>query len=62
MDKQGLVFICAHCGNISYSGEDSIDSGTTLVCDECGKKTIVALYTDEGYTERFKRPFKSSRS
>jgi len=51
-NKRGLVFICAHCGNPSYSGEDSIDNGTSLTCDECDKRTVVELFTPEAYVKR----------
>jgi DNA-directed RNA polymerase subunit RPC12/RpoP len=62
MDKRGLVFICAHCGNISYSEEDSIDSGTSLTCSKCGKKTVVELFTLEAYLKRHKQVQKNSLS
>ena len=47
-----LVFICAHCKNTSHSGEDTIDNGTSLTCNKCGKKTVVELFTPEAYVKR----------
>ena len=48
-----ITFICAHCGRFATYQLDSIDSGTVLVCSECGQKTIVDLDTPEQRARRY---------
>lgn len=50
-----MRYICAHCGD--FAGDDSVemlDGGTTLVCDNCGKPTIVDLETPANRKKLFK--------
>lgn len=47
-----LSFICSACGGFGHTPEDSLDSGTTLTCDGCGAKTIVELFSPDGYKKR----------
>ena len=48
-----IAFLCAHCGGFAYAEVESLDSGTTLVCDTCGKPTVVTLETPEELRERY---------
>ena len=41
--SERLRFICSECGAISGCEAESLDNGTTLLCDECGKATVVRL-------------------
>lgn len=49
-DSPIMSFICAHCGSFSSTEWDSIDNGTMLECNTCGKLTVVGLFTKEDYT------------
>jgi len=48
--NEQLTFICAHCGavaNVSLCRVGILDSGTSLICDNCGQDTVVDLDTPE---------------
>lgn len=45
------AFICACCGGIGEVVVDSLDSGTTLIHEECGGKTVVLLFTPGEYVQ-----------
>lgn len=47
-----LSWICAVCGSPVSEDEESLDSGTTLLCKSCGGETIVELHTIASYKER----------
>lgn len=44
--ERGTWFPCAGCGSGTAPLLDSVDSGTTLVCDKCGHKTVIQLIPD----------------
>jgi hypothetical protein len=44
-----LSFICSKCGGFGQAPTDSIDSGTSLTCRECGGETVVELHSLEHY-------------
>ncbi len=51
-----ITYICAHCGGIADGkiiphNAEVIDNGLTLICDECGEKTVVLLLTPGRYKE-----------
>lgn len=48
-DGWRLAYICAVCGGIAHTEEDSLDTGTTLTHAQCGGKTVVTLSTPESY-------------
>lgn len=39
-------YVCVHCGHRVEILED-LETGTALVCNECGRVTIVELFTPE---------------
>ena len=49
------MFICAHCGSIQKTESDivwepqTLDTGTTFTCMQCGKDTVVVLMRPEDY-------------
>jgi len=45
----GHNFICANCGEFASDEDETLDSGTTLVCAGCGKETVVLLCTPHQY-------------
>lgn len=47
-----ISFICSECGGFGLASEESLDSGTQLTCDGCGKPTVVELFTPSGYKKR----------
>lgn len=47
-----LSWICAVCGSPTSSMDDSIDTGTALLCKHCGCQTVVELHQREGYKAR----------
>jgi len=46
-----ITFICSHCSMIAESSEDSLEYGTMLICNHCGRDTVVQLVKGEDYSK-----------
>lgn len=47
-----IWYFCEHCQkNVMHAGEwtNSLYPNQALVCDKCGKKTIIALLSEDEY-------------
>ena len=43
MGRTEIGFVCAHCGKESLGKVYSIENGTALICESCGKTSVVCL-------------------
>lgn len=47
-----IFFVCSHCGALADTPSPSLDSGTELICNACGKVTVVLLLTPAEYVAK----------
>jgi len=52
-----MKYCCANCGCFASFGDvELLDSGSTVVCNYCGKKNVFEIFTPIEYKKRWE-PF-----